>query len=153
MAKPRIIEIADAIVTQMNLASWSQAFTMVRKYLPNYTPTELETLRVTAMVMQQATGLLNRGKRQTLMAIDVGIQKRVDASDAATLDSLAHLSEEITNYWACDATNKGRRGVTGQATVWVTKATNDPIYSVEDLKNRGLFFGHVTLELIEVLNV
>jgi hypothetical protein len=152
---PRIAVIADAIVSQMNARSeqWSQWTSAERKLTINYTPEDQEALRIPVMMMARPESkLITRGKfRRDLMLIDIGIIKECDEYDSTTFDALALLAEEVTNYWAVGDDN-GARKIDSEPTVVVMEATNDPLYSVEDL-SKGLFFSHILLQVLELASV
>jgi len=95
----KILDIADAIVTQLNAATLSQAFTAVRGYLPTFELEDFDTLQVTVVPKADDGKLDTRSQSIHDYAIDIGIQKRFDAITNDNLDPLVLLTEEIADFF------------------------------------------------------
>lgn len=92
-------DIAAAIVSDSNLASWSQVATFERIYVPRE---DLESTASIVVSVVYAGQRMTRDSRATWRHeydIDVGIQKKF-ASDANTeSDAQTDFLDEIIDYW------------------------------------------------------
>jgi len=93
-----LIEIADAVAAELNDASFDPPFTAVRAYVPTYDLTELADVKVTVVPRSLTLAGGTRSKDAFEAVINVGVQQKVDTSDAPTLDALMGLTQEILDY-------------------------------------------------------
>jgi len=121
-----ITDIADAVVTELNDGEFSQEFTAVRAYRPEFELPEMKDLHVTVVPRGVAITSLGRGVNQHDYQIDVAVQKKLAAEDSAELDPLMALVEEIADFFRL------RRLSAYTDAAWV-KTENDPVYSQEHL--------------------
>ena len=136
-----ITTIADAIVTELNAAppgTFAQAFTAARHYRPQFDLAELKTLRLS--VVPKAIGItgLMRNANQHDVSIDVAVQKKVSSTDAAELNGLMLLTEQIADFFRL------RRLTALPEALW-TKTDNVPVYSPEHLETKQVFTSVLTL--------
>jgi len=137
-----IIDIADAIVADLNAQTFGLPFTAARYYLPKFQLEDMDTLHVSVVPKEveiiPAEG--TRGAPQYDYLVDVGIQKRFDADDDnADIDPLADLVEEIADRLT------GRNLVAGAETaLWITTG-NSPIYAPEAMSQDRMFTSVLTL--------
>lgn len=136
-----ITTIADAVVTELNGApagAFNQAFTAARHYRPQFDLAELKTVRVS--VVPKGIGItgLMRNANQHDVAIDVAVQKKVNPADAAELDGLMLLTEQIADFFRL------RRLSALPEALW-TKTDNVPVYSPEHLETKQVFTSVLTL--------
>ncbi len=94
-----IINLADAIVTDLNGHSFSQPFTAERGYLPTFELPELGTLQVTVVPKEDDGKLDTRASSSHAYAIDIGIQKKPPAIENTDLDPLMLLVQEIADHF------------------------------------------------------
>jgi len=96
-----LIDVADSIVAELNLAAFGQQFTAVRRWNPRRSLKSLSALRVDVVPSQPSveTEPADRGVFQNDVSIDIAVRKRADVNDLTTLDALAGLMEEITDYF------------------------------------------------------
>ena len=134
-----IIDIADAVVTELNGGTFSQAFTAERHYKPVFELPEMKTLHVTVVPKGIETRLATRGLLQHDYQIDVAVQKKLSAgaADNAEIDALMGLVEEIADFF------KGRN-LDSAGAVWVA-TENTPVYSPEHLSELRQFTSVLTL--------
>lgn len=92
-----IIQIADAVVAQLNSATFSQPITATRHYAPSYKLPDMKTLHVTVVPRGISSTSLDRNRDMFSYEIDVAVQKKTDG-DQATLDALMTLVEEIADH-------------------------------------------------------
>lgn len=132
--------IADAVVTELNGApsgTFAQAFTAARHYRPQFDLAELKTVRVS--VVPKGIGItgLMRSANQHDVSIDVAVQKKVNPADAAELDGLMLLTEQIADFFRL------RRLAALPQALW-TKTDNLPVYSPEHLEQKQVFTSVLT---------
>lgn len=100
-----LIDIADAVVAQLNAASWSETFTAERnRSKANKKITELTSLYVEVIPRSQVIELSARGELGKLLTIDIFLRKKMTPAeqDVSTgeiqeddLDDLDDLAEDI----------------------------------------------------------
>jgi len=93
-------DIADAIVTALNGEEFSQPFTAVKKYLPQYLLEDLATLRVSVIPSIWSAAPKNRALREYQYAVDIAVQKAIDPDTLAEGDAMVALMEEIDKFLA-----------------------------------------------------
>ena len=99
MPEAQIIELADAIVAELNAHAFSQSFTAERGYLPTFDLPDMGTLRVTVVPKEDEGGLDTRSSSAHEYAIDIGIQKKPEKIDNDNLDPLMLLAQEIADFF------------------------------------------------------
>jgi len=135
---PELLRIADGVVAVLNAASLSQPFQAERLYLPQFELPDLKVLHVTVVPKDEDTKPLSRRQAQRIYRVDVGVQKKFEKGDAAELDPLVALVEEIAALF------RGKRlQAVPEAVCTVTKP--DPIYSPEHMEQFRQFTSVVTL--------
>lgn len=99
MPQADILQLADALVADLNAHSFSPAFQAVRGYLPTFELPDMGTLRVTVVPKQDDGKLDTRSSSAHEFAIDIGIQIKPTAIANADLDPLMYLVQEIADYF------------------------------------------------------
>ncbi|HPD17396.1 MAG TPA: hypothetical protein PLE19_20860 [Planctomycetota bacterium] len=133
-----IADIAEAVVTALNGHTFSQPFTAARAYRPVFDLKDLTDLHVTVVPKGVELTTAGRGLAQSDVQIDIGVQKKLTASDNAGIDPLLGLVQEIAEFVRAT----GRFG----DAAWV-KTENTPIYSQEHLGELRQFTSVLTLTL------
>ncbi len=133
-----ITEIADAVAAELNAGSFSQAFTAERRYRPVFDLPEMGTLHVTVVPQGMTIETAGRGRNQQDYRIDIAIQKKFENGDAAELDPLMALVEQIADHF------RFRRLEGLPEAVWV-KTENAPIYAAEHMEQNRVFTSVLTL--------
>ena len=136
-----ITTIADAVATELNAApagTFAQTFTAARHYRPQFDLAELKTVRVSVVPKGVGITSLMRNANQHDVAIDVAVQKKVNPADAAELDGLMLLTEQIADFFRL------RRLSALPEALW-TKTDNVPVYSPEHLETKQVFTSVLTL--------
>ena len=133
-----IADIADAVVAALNGHEFSQEFTAVRAYRPEYDLREMADLRVTVVPKAVEMTTAGRGLAQSDIQIDLAVQKKLSVGDNPEIDTLMGLVQEIAEFIRA----MGRFG----DAMWV-RAENSPIYSQEHLGEMRLFTSVLTLTL------
>jgi len=133
-----ITDIADAVTATLNSATFSQPFTAQRAYRPVFDLPEMTDLHVTVVPQGVTIESVGRGCSQQDYRIDVAVQKKFDDGDAAELDPLMTLVEEIANHF------RFQRLTSYPNAIWL-KTTNVPIYATEHMEQARVFTSVLTL--------
>ena len=134
-----ILDIADAVVTQINATTWSQTLTVPaqRLYQPIFQVSDLTTLRVSVVPKGLASKTLDRSRDTFEYQIDVAVQKKTDMSLGAH-DALMGLVEEIADHFRTTP-------LAALPSARCTEVKNDPIYSPLHLEQLRAFTSLITL--------
>jgi len=138
MADAITVQIAEAVKDDLNAETFSQAFTSVRKYLPVYDLKEMKTLHVTVVPKALAKIVAGRKEITEGYTVDVAVQKKVKVDDAAAVDPLMLLVEEIADF--CMFHHPA-----GYPSAVCIKAENEPAWSYEHMKEFRQFTSVLTL--------
>lgn len=135
-----ILDIADAVVTELKATEFSQAFTPVRTYTVEQALTALATLRVSVVPRNAESGLESRKDWRYEYQVDIGIQKKYSEVEAVTAerDALMTLAEEIADHfraWVPDVAPH----------VCCVSVDNIPIYAPNHMKQGRVFITVVRL--------
>jgi hypothetical protein len=133
-----INQIADAVVASLNAAPFSLPFTAERKYQPAFELSQLHELRVSVVPKSLAATAATRADVFFDCAIDIGVQRKVNADDAPTLDGLMHLVEEITDRL------RFHRLEALPGAAWLA-IENDPIFAPDHLEKERVFTSVLTV--------
>lgn len=93
-----VVDIADAVVTELNAQTFSIAFTAQRSYVPVYDLREMSELKVTVIPRSVATNLASREASNDLYAVMIGVQKKLEPEELDDVDALVTLVEEISAF-------------------------------------------------------
>lgn len=148
-----VIEIADAVVAELNGATLSMPFTAERRYVPRFKlrknqPGEgadlpdLETLRVSVVPRGLSAATLARRSHDFDYLVDVAVQKRLEDDEPATVDPYMRLPEEIIDLF--------RGGTLSGLDAKCVAVANEPIYAPEHLNDSNVFTSVVTLTFRKV---
>lgn len=101
MAKANVlIELADAVVAELNATTWSWSFTAKRTYRPRFDLKELASLRVSVVPVTSSTEATGRAVTEVAPAVDVAVQQKVAGpDDMATIDGLMGLLQEVQDHF------------------------------------------------------
>ena len=94
-----IVQLADAVVADLNAATFSQPFTAQRSYLPRWKLEELAAIRVTVVPKDDVGERASRAQWQEDYQLDVAIQQRLGANETAQMDALVLLGQELADYF------------------------------------------------------
>jgi hypothetical protein len=93
----QLITIADAVVTALNAASFSQTITAVRSYVATRDLKDSDSLTVDVMPVEMTKEIQTRTTDIESYTVRVIVQKRTDTDANATLDALSLFVEEIAD--------------------------------------------------------
>lgn len=130
-----IIDIADAVVVELNVASrFSMAVEAERTYVPIFELEGMDTLRVPVVFRADASQRADRTRWQRDYRIEVGILKRVSRDDQkAEADELTALVEEMAEYF------RTSRPLSALQQFHCAMVENDPVYDPEHLDRLSQF--------------
>ena len=133
-----ITDIADAVVTELNAATFSQPVTAQRHYQPTFELKDMGTLHVTVVPKGVELQGATRAMVQADVQIDIGVQKKLASIEPAEIDPLLRLVEEIADYFRTHR-------LTGQPNAMWVKTANVPIFAPEHLAELRQFTSVLTL--------
>ena len=94
-----ITDVADAIVVELNAATFSQPVAAVRAYLPQYKLTQMQNLHVTVVPKSIVLANPDRSRSQSDYSFDVAVQKKFSTGSNEELDALLQLVQDIVLYF------------------------------------------------------
>lgn len=94
-----IVQIADAVVADLNAHPFSQPFTAVRTYLPRYKLELLADIQVSVVPKDDVGQRASRAQWQQDYKLDLAIQQRLASNEREQLDQLILLGQELADYF------------------------------------------------------
>jgi len=133
-----IIQIADTVVTELNAGTFSQPLTAARHYVPSFELKDMNDLRVSVVPKGMVVTPLDRSRNTHDAQIDLAVQKKFATGDAAEIDPLVTLVEEIADFFRL------RRLDSFRGAHWI-KTEHNPIYAQDHWEEMRQFTSVVTL--------
>lgn len=143
------IQIADAIVAEINAHEWAEApgpIEAKRQYLIVYKGEELKTIKLSAAPITQADENITRAKNRTDFIIKLDIQKRLSTPAPYTeeIDELVNFLAELKAFYS-----DGHRLASPLEAFWIEDAVlghgTGELWDVD-----GVYYGHSYEALIEL---
>jgi hypothetical protein len=134
----RIIDIAGAMVAELNGGTFSKPFQAVRYYKPTFDLKDMKELHVSVVPKGTELSIANRSLAQADIQIDIGVQQKLTSNEPTEIDALMQLVEEIADFLRTHPLT------TCPSASWVG-AENKPIYSPEHLEQLRQFTSVLTL--------
>lgn len=132
------IDIADAIVTEIDSNTFSEPFVVTRRVLPEYELADLKALRVTVVPKSVGINNITRQSSSFDVAIDIGLQQKIGKDTDSEVSRLSGVVSEIVSFL-------NRRKLTTMATVIFVSIANEPVYAPEHLSEKRLFTSILTI--------
>lgn len=132
-----IIDIADAVVAQLNGGSFSQPIAAERHYQPKFELPDMTTLHVSVVPHGLASKTLDRNRDTFDYLIDVAVQQKTDLSQTS-LDALMGLVEEIADHFRTQP-------LAIYPNARCTEVKNEPAYSQQHMDEFRQFTSLITL--------
>jgi hypothetical protein len=132
-----ILDIADAVVKELNNTTFSQPVTAQRHYLPKFDLAEMKDLHVSVVPRGLASKALDRSRDNFSYLVDIGVQQKSDMTLAA-LDALMNLVEEIADHFRT-------KPMSNFPEARCTEVKNEPVYAPPHLNELRQFTSVVTL--------
>jgi len=133
-----ILDIADAVVASLNAGSFTLEFEAERKYQPVFELQDMQTLHVSVVPKSLAITTAARDSGFFDVAIDIGVQKKVNADQPAELDALMNLVEQIADHL------RMKRLDDAPNAAWLAIA-NEPVFAPEHLEQWRQFTSVLTV--------
>lgn len=130
-----LIDIADAVVAELNGASFAEPFTAERRALPGRELKDLATLRVTVVPKAVEINGASRSASAHDYQVDIGVQKKLGSDLEAETAEMLDLVESIADHLR-------RRNL--PMAVWV-RTVNEPVYAPEHLAEQRTFTSVLTV--------
>jgi hypothetical protein len=131
------VDIADALVAELNAGSFSQPLAAARHYAPAFDLKEMTELHVSVVPKGIVIAGSDRSRNTHDVQIDLGVQKKFTTGDAAEIDPLMTLVEEIADFFRL------RPLASFPNAHWI-KTENKPIYSQEHWDEQRQFTSILT---------
>jgi hypothetical protein len=132
-----VIDIADAVVAELNATSFSQPLVAERHYQPRFELSEMANLKVSVVPRSMTSSTLDRRNDSFDYQIDVAVQKRTD-TNPVLLDAMMNLVEEIADHFRTQP-------LSNYPQARCIDVKNEPIYALEHLDELRLFTSVITL--------
>ena len=140
-----ILDIADAVVTELNGHAFSQTFTAARFYRPLFDLKDMATLHVSVVPKAWSAEQAMRDGNQEEHQVDVGVQQKVaDApgppaiSMQEQMDALVTLVQEIGDFFRL-------RRLDAYPDAGCVKVENVPVFAPDHLQEYRQFTSVLTL--------
>lgn len=133
-----IVNIADAVVAELNASGLLPGVTAQRHYRPTFDLEDMKDLHVTVVPRGVEMTGASRSMVQSDVQIDVGVQKKPAELNQTELDGLMGLVEQIADHL------RGRRLAGAPEASWV-KTENNPIFAAEHLEQLRQFTSVLTV--------
>jgi len=138
MADSTIIALADAIVAKLLDGTGSLPCEIAGGYRPVVELPALGTVKVTVIPKSLAISAATRADGFYDCAVDIGVQRKVNADDPAELDALTSLVEEIGDHLRYHKLD-------GFAVAAWLALENEPVFAPEHLEQHRQFTSVLTV--------
>jgi len=133
-----IVDIADAVVGAIQAGSYGEPVTVERKYRPAFELADLTQVHITVVPRSMSITTATRDSGYFDCAIDVGVQKKVNADQAEDIDALMTLVEQIADQLRMKRLNDAPEAA------WVS-IENEPAFASEHLDQQRVFTSVLTV--------
>lgn len=91
------VDVADAVVAELNAATLSHPVQAERRYVPEYDLKDMKSLRVTVVPRELTVTSVSRDRLSYDAQVDIAVQQKFTEGDNAEIDPLVNLVEEIAD--------------------------------------------------------
>jgi len=133
-----VIDIADAVVGAIQAGSYGEPVAVERKYRPTFELADLTQVQITVVPRAISITTATRDSSYFDCAIDVGVQKKVNADSAEDIDALMTLVEQIADQL------RMKRLDDAPEVAWVS-IENEPAFASEHLDQQRVFTSVLTV--------
>ncbi|MBI5865594.1 MAG: hypothetical protein HZB38_14015 [Planctomycetes bacterium] len=133
-----VIDIADAVVGAIQSGSYGEPVAVERKYRPTFELADLTEVQVSVVPRAVSITTATRDSSYFDCAIDVGVQKKVNADQAEDIDALMTLVEQIADQL------RMKRLDDAPEAAWVS-IENEPAFASEHLDQQRVFTSVLTV--------
>lgn len=135
--KPLVSQLADALVVELNNATFTPAVVAQRIYRPVHSLPQLDEIKLLVVPRSFATSATDRGADQLELQVDVGVRRRVRPDEDEDIDQMLSLLDQVSEWL-------NRRQLVQMPAARFLGLLAEPIYDPEDLDNRHVFTGVLT---------
>lgn len=133
------IETADAIVADLNGATWSETFTAERRYLPFLTVEDMGgDVHVSVILKGKDYSILSRSTSERDIKISVAVQYKYTDETNTELDPMMELAESIADFFEKRKLSNGARCI---------KVDHDPITLPQHMMENRIFTSIIDLTI------
>ena len=132
------IDIADAIVTEIDSSTFSEPLVVTRRVLPEFELADLKALTVTVVPKSVQINNITRQSSSFDVAIDIGIQQKIGKDTDTEVTRLIGIVSEIVAFL-------NRRKLPDDSSAIFVSIANEPVYAPEHLSEKRLFTSIITL--------
>ncbi len=143
------LTIADAIVTALNAAAFSQSITFERVYVPKFDLASAAAVQGKVAPRSDAREMGSAAADNAMVALDIGVMKRLQdtlASEKTELDALLVLCEEIKAIL-------NRQRLPGAENAICTGTAQEMPYVVEYIDEGRVFLAIITARFLTTVTV
>lgn len=133
-----VLNIADALVAELNAATLSLPVTAVRLFVPNFDLKEMKELHVSVVPRELHVRGLDRHRNSYDASIDLAVQKKFSRGNSREIDPLVSLVEEIADLFRL------KRLASYPGAIW-TSTDHQVLYSQEHWDQMNQFTSLLTL--------
>jgi len=134
-------QIAQAVVAELAGHEFSQQFEPKMLVLPDFKPAELEILRVSVVPRTLEIERQTRSSTKFLVAIDIGIQKRIAGTPEETVATMGTLVDEIAEFLQTTDLSQF-------PAAQLVNIVNEPLYVPEHLQQKQSFTSILSLKYV-----
>lgn len=133
-----VIDIADAVVGAIQAGNYGEPVAVERKYRPTFELADLTQVQITVVPRAVSITTATRDSSYFDCAIDVGVQKKINADSAEDIDALMTLVEQIADQL------RMKRLDDAPEAAWVS-IENEPAFASEHLEQQRVFTSVLTV--------
>jgi len=132
------IDIADAIVTELQTGSFSEPLIIARQVLPEFELAQLKQVTVTVVPKSVQIANITRQSSSFDVAVDIGIQQKIDKDTNAEVQRLSGIVSELVSYL-------NKKQLAPFPAAQFKSILNEPVYVPEFLREKRVFLSVVTV--------
>jgi len=133
-----VVDLAGAVADSVNAQSFEPPIEAQRLHLPVFDLSKVgDAIQVSVVGRSVNIQPASRTSQHLDVAVDIGVQRRVDPSDQAQIDELLNLVEQIEDHL------RGERLSTYPTAQWVS-SQRDPVLAAEHLEQMNVFTAVLT---------
>lgn len=137
----KAVELATAVAAELTAATLSQAYTVVRTYVPAWKIDDLATAKLAVVSADQTEETLTRATVDGRYEVQVGFAKRTTAEATAANDAMLLLVQEAADLFRVTL-GRDLEDVAGAKLVGYRFG---PLYDVARLRETGIFYAVLSL--------
>lgn len=145
-AQTRGAAVADAVIAELNAATWPFSFVAARNYVVDMNKADTRTMQVIVQHTGTSAQQITRKHRRETHGILISVRMNVDPTNKSAVDSLEAFTESVADHFRAKT---GTRKI-DNTEAHVTAAEPVPA-SPDELQSNRQFFGGVSLAAQEIV--